>query len=145
MPQDGNIIERQIDDILRAFGSFMDADPGVAEIYYRLKMVDTDGKYLYSNVILVNAILPQGIVLSKISPNPFISSLNLTVVMDSDFPLNLQLTDLTGRTIYKKLMQGKKGENIIRLNDLAKLPVGIYYLRITAPGALINQKLLKWN
>ncbi len=61
--------------------------------YFRLKMVDTDNSYVYSNTIAVNCMNPQHYLL--VYPNPFNSLLNLTTNIPES---ELIIRDMLGRT-----------------------------------------------
>jgi len=51
--------------------SFSDATPPCGKVLYRLKKIDTDGIYKYSDVVEVNVDAPSQFVLEQNYPNPF--------------------------------------------------------------------------
>lgn len=92
-------------------------------IYYRLKIVDQDGKFVYSNVIIIR--VDNHLINSIIFPNP---ANNL---------LNIQLNGYKGKVSFKIFdYQGKKvkEENIVTNGpftsglNIKSLPAGIYFV-----------------
>jgi len=109
-------------------------------VYYRLKMVDGDGGYKYSNVVTIT--LPYVTGRINVFPNPASKEVNVTVAAPADGNVNWQLLDNTGRVILHNNTQMRKGNNnfSIRLTNIA---VGIYYLKISGAGVDQQVKLQK--
>lgn len=125
--------------------NFTDNHPLTAFNYYRLKLADIDGKYSYSKVLAFGGQQAKGIFISNVSPNPFTDVINMEVVLDKTDILGLQVVDLAGRVMAQKNVQGRSGTNLIQWTGMSKLAPGIYYIRISIPGAMLQQKLLKAN
>jgi hypothetical protein len=98
--------------------------------YYRLKIVDANGKITYSNMIaLING--TKGFALMSISPNPVInniSKLNVTAAVKGK--INLNITDVRGRVVHMQTIQVNAGFNSIDIN-VQQLAAGTYFLRAT--------------
>jgi len=122
---------------------FTDTKPLDAINYYRLKMIDNDGKYTYSNVIVFMGDRSKGIIVSVIKPNPFTETINLAIVLQQAQLLTLQLVDMTGKVVATKQVQAKEGKNDIVYSGLSQLSDGVYYIRIITTDALLQQKVLK--
>jgi hypothetical protein len=105
-------------------------------IYYRLKIVDRDGNYSYSNVITISLADVAGRV--TISPNPAADKINVTIGAFEAGKAQWQILDNAGRTVLQNEAPLKKGRNNIVIS-LNKLSAGIYYLSIT--GAGVDQKV----
>lgn len=58
--------------------SFIDQNPAEGKLYYRLKQIDFDGSFKYSNVIEIEFVTPNEFVLYQNYPNPFSSKGSLT-------------------------------------------------------------------
>lgn len=123
--------------------TFTDTKPFAAVNYYRLKMIDTDGRYTYSNVIVFMGDRSKGIIVTNIKPNPFIETINLGIVLQQAQALTVQMVDMTGRVVSTKQVQAKAGNNDIMYNGLSQLADGVYYIRIITADALLQQKVLK--
>ncbi len=123
--------------------SFTDTKPFATLNYYRLKMIDNDGKYTYSNVIVFMGDQSKGIIVSNVKPNPFIESINLNIVLRQSQLLTIQMIDMAGRVVLTRDAQGKEGTNEIRYNGLSNLSEGIYFIKIITPDTVLQQKVLK--
>jgi hypothetical protein len=111
-----------------------------AVIYYRLKMVDRDGKFSYSNAISISLADIAGRV--TVFPNPAADKANVTLSALSDGAAKWKLLDNAGRTVLQSTVQLKTGRNNMVLN-LNKLSAGIYYLSVSGAGIDQNVKLQK--
>ena len=125
--------------------SFTDGHPLTATNFYRLKMLDSDGKYTYSNVVAFGGNQSKGIIVSNVFPNPFTDKINLNIILDKAVPLDLRIIDIAGRIIFTTNLQGKAGSNSLQWDGLNKLSEGIYYIRITTPDTSLQQKIVKMN
>jgi len=105
-------------------------------IYYRLKMVDRDGTYAYSNVITISLADIAGKV--SIFPNPAADKTNVTIGAERDGKIQWKILDNAGRIVLESTAQVKKGRNNMVIN-VNKLSAGIYYL--TVSGAGIDEKV----
>jgi len=117
------------------------APPGTS--YYRLKMIDNDGKYRYSNMVVISSSRNADVAISNIAPNPFTEKIILTISLNKITALQLQLMDGSGRLCNVKNVEGKKGINTFELNGLDKLSTGMYYIRVNTPDAVLQQKIVK--
>lgn len=102
--------------------------------YYRLKMLDIDGKFTYSSVVLIkkDAKKINGIA---INPNPVISGFT-TVRFTSARPtaVELKVVDISGKVQLQQTMKAVEGNNSLSVNNLDKLQPGIYLLQMISEG-----------
>src|SRR5207244_1431248 len=59
--------------------NYNDEKPMVGANYYRLKQIDNDGKYSYSNVVLLTRKVTE-ITLTGVYPNPTTKELNVKIL-----------------------------------------------------------------
>ena len=123
--------------------SFTDVAPFVKDNYYRLKMIDNDGKFTYSNVLAFHGDEPVTMYIDNIKPNPFSDMLTATVVVQQAGELRIQLMDMTGRIAMSMNYTAKAGDNSIVLNNLAHLTAGVYFIKIIAADASLQQRVVK--
>ncbi|MFZ1534406.1 MAG: T9SS type A sorting domain-containing protein, partial [Chitinophagaceae bacterium] len=102
-----------------------------ATLYYRLKIVDTDGQYKYSNIILIRR-ETKAIDGISISPNPVINADNVTVRITANATKNVdwKVMDMAGRVMLQQQTRVTEGNNSITLNNLNRLQAGIYLLQM---------------
>jgi len=80
--------------------AFEDSNVGTGRYVYRLKQVDSDGRYEYfGNVEIEIDALPQSLVLSDNYPNPFNPSTNLEFRVRSSDQTKLVVCDMLGREL----------------------------------------------
>ncbi|MBC8045607.1 MAG: T9SS type A sorting domain-containing protein, partial [Fimbriimonadaceae bacterium] len=109
--------------------TFIDDAPVFGNNYYRLKMVDADETFTYSNTI---SIYVEGENLSNyiIYPNPVQDVLFIAVYSTNDIITAITVHDLLGRKIMLNSFYLNEGDNIIRLNTKL-LASGTYFISIT--------------
>jgi hypothetical protein len=99
--------------------------------YYRLKIVDIDGQFKYSNVIMIRkeskningiAINPTPVV-GGIATVRFSSAINNTA--------NFKVIDLNGKVVLQQQNKVYEGNNSISINNLERLQAGFYVLQMT--------------
>jgi len=101
-------------------------------LYYRLKMIDIDGTYKYSNIVSISLPLTTGKL--TISPNPVINEVKVTIASPADGRAQWKLMDNVGRIILKGSENVKKGAGNNFTINMNKLSAGTYYLSVTGAG-----------
>ncbi len=98
--------------------------------YYRLKMVDLDGRIDYSKTLNVNVNCYDDKDMI-IFPNPAIHEQHTVLsvkLYSQNEETTLLITDLMGRTIKKMLLPTSKEWNVIRI-DITDLAAGAYFIQ----------------
>lgn len=119
---------------------FDDTKPFAGLSYYRLRQVDLDGSYEYSNIVSVT-MGHQNYV--QIYPNPTNSELNIDVANPSDKIL-LTVYNISGQEVFAKTfgsMAVNKTEHIT-LNIKNELAAGMYMVKVSTNGISFNSKLV---
>ena len=109
--------------------------------YYRLKMIDIDGSFTYSNVIMIRRDQRNvtGII---ISPNPVYSGGVVTLRLNADNRKNvdIRVMDMSGKIVLRQQNQLITGINSLTLNQQS-LPAGIYTVQVIAENEILSSKL----
>lgn len=113
---------------------FTDASPLQGVNYYRLRQVDKDGRYDYSEVRLLTFSGLDGLV--SISPNPAKDKISITVTGNKK-PLKIYLVNNAGQQLHVYDMNGQ----FMQLN-LPAIAAGVYYVRIEGDGVSSQHKLI---
>jgi hypothetical protein len=97
---------------------FTDDKPAAGINYYRIKMIDADGKILYSTIVsLINAV--TGLDVLPVAPNPVTGqSFNLKVSAAKNQKLEMVITDMQGKAMQKNMAELIAGFNIIPVHML---------------------------
>jgi len=113
--------------------------------YYRIKIVETNGGFTYSPVVLTTS---NGIVQSKLiqfGPNPFRDAINIVFTTKKAQRVVLKLYDLFGRQIAVQSEVLQAGIQNKSLHNLGNLAPATYVLNIVGDDGIIigNQKVMK--
>lgn len=98
-----------------------------AFIYYRLKQVDFDNAYCFSEIVALE--VPVINIKAGLYPNPADNILYLNIISDAEFNSILQVIDNNGKVVLNKKHTVIKGEIIKEIN-IRKLKPAAYVLRI---------------
>ena len=107
--------------------------------YYRLKSIDTDGKFTYSSVAIVHFKIGS-VANITVYPNPVKYQFTLSIAgIQSITHLNLTLVNAAGQTVLKKQDLSGNTQTI----NMEKLTPGTYYLMVNNKGEVSTIKILK--
>jgi hypothetical protein len=119
---------------------FTDTYPLDVTSYYRLRLLDKDGKFTYSPVRKLSG---RAFALEvKAGPNPTSESLTVSVTGQQKGLMTISVSDLTGR-ILKSMQVVKNGETLTQLVDVSAFAPGMYTLRVKGGEADQVMKILK--
>ncbi|HTQ28519.1 MAG TPA: T9SS type A sorting domain-containing protein [Puia sp.] len=120
--------------------AFTDHDPLSGINYYRLKMVDQDGKFQYSKIVTVSA--NSNSVPLVVYNNPFTDAIRIKVNTGISQNLSLVLTDMLGKVIIRQNLNAQVGDNLVNLYPTGATQ-GTYVLSIQGVSYSQTVKLLK--
>jgi hypothetical protein len=109
--------------------SFADAgafNVGANKLYYRLQMVDKDGKFTYSNIAIVQIENEKRLV---IYPNPVTNELKLSGHLNAGSSVNIQIINSVGQTVLRQRHNFNPGDFNTGI-DVSKLPPGVYLVLV---------------
>src|SRR5579871_1869329 len=117
--------------------SYNDPNPIGGVGYYRLQMVDLDGRYTYSEVKVVRSTSTQSL---SVFPNPAKTYVNVFLGKAATSDLTVKLINANGQIVQSKIL-GAGGTNISLLVN--NYPAGVYLLHITgANGSVQTSKVI---
>ncbi|MEO6328648.1 MAG: T9SS type A sorting domain-containing protein [Ginsengibacter sp.] len=109
--------------------SFIDTRPLTGNSIYRLKMIDKDGNFTYSNIVSIKA--DNGAFRFSAYPNPAKNTFNLKTLSVKNNEITLFVINQGGELIMRKIVYLTNGENIIPL-DVSNWSVGSYFLKVNS-------------
>jgi hypothetical protein len=121
---------------------FMDRSVSNGKYIYRLKQIDTDGKYEYSKEVEVDFGLPKTFSLGQNYPNPFnpTTKINYTLPVETD--VQLQLFTVDGELV-KSLVNEKQRAGVYTIDfDAGELASGTYIYKLLANDFIQLKKML---
>jgi Secretion system C-terminal sorting domain len=112
-------------------------------VYYRLKQYDLNGKYSYSNILLVRMQAVSNVKM-QVSPNPFVENLNVRFTATENGTAQVQIITVNGQKVQSQQATVGKGNNAIQVQGIGKLAPGIYIAQLVVNGVVTdNQKIIK--
>ena len=112
-------------------------------VYYRLKMVDTDGKYKFSKVLVIIPNTASTVNTLKAWPLPFTAQLTAGYSSELSGEIKVNLTNMNGSRVASSSATVQKGYNSISINQAQTIPSGTYLLTITSNGKTESIKVVK--
>jgi photosystem II stability/assembly factor-like uncharacterized protein len=122
--------------------SFTDNDIKPGKYQYKLKQIDYNGTFEYSQIVDVEIPFVNEFSLSQNYPNPFNPRTSLQYAIGSRQFVTLKVYDLLGREIVTLVNEEKPaGEDEVEFNA-APLPTGIYFYRLSAGNFIETKKMV---
>ncbi len=116
---------------------------GANQIYYRLKQVDFDGTYSYSDIVNVSYDVPAEFVLGQNYPNPFNPSTRISYFVPKESFVSIKVYDFLGGEVSTLVNETKSTGSYELSFDASNLPSGTYFYTMTADNySSINKMVL---
>lgn len=109
--------------------AFTDEKPFAGATYYRLKQMDRDGKFTYSNVVSIRSEAPSEFRIVRAYPNPVVNSLNVDISAPVNVKATMLVSDVSGKTHLQQQVTLTAGQNMIHVSS-ARLASGTYILKV---------------
>jgi Lamin Tail Domain/Secretion system C-terminal sorting domain len=122
--------------------SFVDNNPLSGKVEYRLKQIDNDGQYKYSNIVEVSFSNPLRFALFQNYPNPFNPSTIIKYQISKAVYVSLKVYDVLGRRVASLVNKNEQPGNYSVRFNAEKLSSGIYYYQLKAGNYRQVKKLL---
>lgn len=123
--------------------TFNDNEDILNVVYYRLRLISQNvNEAKYSKTIVLYNKNAQ----FKISTiNPFKNNLKVEIFVPEAGDVEISLYDMYGKIVSKKNLHLNKGNSNTELDDVSRLPAGMYIFRALNNGIVIQKKLFKTN
>ena len=120
--------------------AYTDKDPlGGDNFYYRLKQIDNDGNFEYSNEVEA-MIVPGSLALYQNFPNPFNPSTTISYYIPEAGRVQLKVYDILSQEAAALVDEYQESGKHSVLFDASELSSGIYFYRVQSKG---NSRLMK--
>jgi hypothetical protein len=115
-----------------SYYSYTDKNIATGTLYYRLKEVDIDAKFMYSSIVTMKAGTASGAsVKAATYPNPFVSSVGLELTDNTSETVFIRMMDQQGRMIKQQSWNVTKGFNATTLTGLEHVTPGVYFMSVS--------------
>ena len=118
-------------------------------VQYRLKQIDNDGRYEYSQIVALHFPMLNAISLDQNYPNPVITSSfysnalsTVRFTLNTSAHVSLIIMDQHGRQLKTLLDENRSSGPHYITFDASKFPSGIYFYRLRASGKEIITKMV---
>jgi parallel beta-helix repeat protein len=115
--------------------TFLDQENIQKQTYYRLKMVDNDQSFQYSNTISLKATNKQGKY--KIYPNPTTGIIIFETYIETEGDVQIEFLNAAGQRVIFLTQRLNAGNQNIQV-DLSNLPKGKYLTKLTQNGQVLQ-------
>jgi endonuclease I len=99
--------------------------PGVQTVFYRIKMVDADGRFTYSKTIPVKLNRRDAGITAY--PNPAVNEITIGLLQALPVKSTIRITDITGKEVLKQSISSAQNNIRLKVNNL---PAGRYFVAV---------------
>ena len=123
--------------------SFTDKNLSAGEYSYRLKQIDRDGKFSYSQTVEVTVTsIPTEFTLAQNYPNPFNPSTIISYQLPVNSHVTLKVYDAIGREVATLVNEMKEAGSYSDQFDGIKLSSGMYFARLQSGEKVQLKKMI---
>jgi len=109
--------------------------------YYRLKQIDVDGNFVYSNIASASLTGSSSFNLENLFPNPASNEVSIGVISNINTTAVIIITDMLGRTILKEDWPLAIGYNTNQFG-ISTVPAGEYEVTIYTDSGRSSKRLV---
>jgi hypothetical protein len=122
--------------------SFVDNDISLSgEYYYRLKQIDNDGTYEYSDVVSVEVGVPNNFYLSQNYPNPFNPETRIDFTLPEKQLVTIRVYNTLGEQVAELVNEEREAGSYSVIFDASRLPSGVFIYRLQTLSFAANKKM----
>lgn len=113
---------------------------GFGEVFYRIKAVDYDGAFKYSET---RRLIPDQTVQANLWPNPFTDELHLLLQLSEAADIDLTIHNAIGQEVAQRSFSGQLGTNRLEIGEALQHGAGVYFIRVHTGTAARVLKVVK--
>jgi len=118
------------------------SDLQATSLSYRLKQIDYDGSYEYSEVVEVTNLAPTDYALHQNFPNPYNPTTTITYSLPIKSYVELVVYNTLGESVMQLVNEEKDAGNYEVKFDATSLPSGIYFYRLQSGSFVDTKKMI---
>ena len=122
--------------------SYIDQNVNAGIYSYRLKQVDFDGTFEYSNEIFVNVTAPLEFTLDQNFPNPFNPNTLIKYSIPKSAQVSLKIFNTLGQEIETLVNEEKQGGTYEVNWNASNLQSGVYFYRLQTGSFVETKKMI---
>jgi len=126
----------------RKYYSFTDASVEAGKYFYRLKQVDFDGSFEYSNEVSAEVTAPLEFALAQNYPNPFNPSTSIKYSVPESGNIRLSVFNVVGEEVAV-LAEGFSQAGFYEVTfDASNLSTGVYLSKLQSANSVQTKKMM---
>ena len=110
--------------------------------FYRLKQINQNGSFVYSDMINIEVSIPEEFTLEQNYPNPFNPETNIRFRIPEFGHVSLKVYDILGNEIATLVNEEKPAGSYEVDFNASALPSGVYFYRLEANGFSQTKKMI---
>jgi len=114
----------------------------VSSLNYRLKQIDYDGSYRYSNIVFIENPAPVDFALLQNYPNPFNPTTRIQYQVASNSKVTLKVYNILGNVVATLVGEYKPAGVYEMEFNASTLPSGTYFYQLTAGSFSETKKMI---
>jgi hypothetical protein len=122
--------------------AFVDKNVNPGSYAYRLKQIDFDGKFSYSEPVEVEVSAPSVFELAQNYPNPFNPSTTIRFSLAEAGNVRLAVYNALGQEMTTLVNEFKESGNYSVTFDAVRLSSGVYFYKLEAPNFVDIKKMI---
>ena len=122
--------------------SFVDEDVSDGMFNYRLKQIDFNGRFEYSEIVEIEVAIPIEYSLKQNYPNPFNPSTTISYSIKERGIVTLKVFDILGNEVKTLVNEEKDAGNYKIEFNAASFASGIYFYSLQSGGFLSTKKMI---
>jgi hypothetical protein len=111
------------------------------EYYYRLKQIDNDGIFEYSDVVTIEVGVPNKFNLSQNYPNPFNPETRIDFTLPEKQLVSIRVYNTLGELIMELVNEEREAGSYSVTFEASNLPSGVYIYRLQTSSFAANKKM----
>lgn len=120
--------------------AYSDAAVNNLPFYYRLKVIDNDGSFKYTEIIYLRRNAKR---VMQVMGNPFTSDLKLQLSASQNSKAQINLYDAEGRLLRSQNASLPSGITVMSVNNVSMLPYGTYHVEAVINNQRFREKVIK--
>lgn len=114
-----------------------------SSIYYRLKIVDNNGRVSFSKIILIKIAYFNSQVKFIVYPNPFNTEFKLSIISPVKTKGVLRMIAMDGKKIFEENLCLVEGNNLKIVQGLSRFQKGVYLIELAIGDVIYNTRVVK--
>ena len=125
---------------------FTHKSPSTGLNYYRLRYLDKNNTFVYSNIAVITFEGEQSILVGNLFPNPTTEKTNLQLPIYTQelATVNIHVFDQMGRRVKEKVLENHQGSQLVEVPS-SDLSPGIYFIKVKIGQEAFVRKLVMLN